>query len=357
MRERLVRLLEEETDACPTSIGSTADVILALFERRTGEQFTTTPGVTVGSRLRSLAKVLGNVTREAGQGFTPPLLSGDKVGPRGAYRVWNRAPLVHMDVELWRQAEERRDALGPRVLRVEDDMEIVDRGLASWLRDQRFLRTCDVEHGEGSMALLILWEVQHGRTFPAAVDGDNTAARLASFSRRLRDRASRDDVLSADLVVREMQFPLAPALPASHQLRWSVQVRCPEDGTSTEWYDEFKERWLAYLRELAMSARSRPAIEAAEERPRKRARAPSPPVREAGPRAADQGGGRRAATVRGRSPDRGPELSAKRMRQDLRRWLQPRGSTATTADIMDATGGAEVAVSSGHGQATSGAAT
>ena len=90
---------------------------------------------------------------------------------------------------------QRRDASGPRALRVQDEMEHADRKLAAWLGDPRYLWPCQVEQGESNMALLILWEVQHGRTFPAAVDGDNTAARLASFSRRLRDRVLRDDVL------------------------------------------------------------------------------------------------------------------------------------------------------------------
>ena len=151
--------------------------------------------------------------------------------------MWNRVPLVHIDAERWRKTEEQRDASRPNTLRVEDDMESTDRALTTGLRDARYLRPCNVEQGEGSMALLILWEVQHGRPIPAAVDGENLAARLVSFSRRLHDWVMRDDVLNADLVVKEMQFPLALGLPASHQLRWSVQVRRPEDDQPAGWYE------------------------------------------------------------------------------------------------------------------------
>ena len=197
------------------------------------------------------------------------------------------------------------------------------------------------------MALLILWEVQHGRTFPAAVDGDNVAARLSSFSRRLHDRLMRDDVLRDTLEVREMQFPLAPALPASHQLRWAVQVRRPEGEEQAGWYHTFVERWQAYLRTLVTTARGRQGADPSEERPRKRTRAP-PPSRP--PPAPAPSAARRAAPVRDRSPAAGREPSAKRSRGSLAGWLQPRGGSTTTPV---AAGGSDTAVSSGHGRATS----
>ena len=156
-------------------------------------------------------------------------------------------------------------------------MEHVDCKLAAWLGDPRYLRPCKVEQGESSMALLLLlWEVQHGRPFPAAVDGDNVAARLSSFSRRLRDRLMRDDVLRDTLEVREMQFPLAPALPASHQLRWAVQVQRPEGDELAGWYNNFIARWREHLRSLVITSRGRPEAEFSEQRPCKRARAPPP---------------------------------------------------------------------------------
>ena len=273
LRQRLVQLLQEDTEICPVVAGSTAETLLALFERVTGEVFSDSPGAALKSRERSLAKVMGNITREAGS--DPPLQSVEGK----MYRVWNRVPRVSMDLDRWRQEERRRDAAGPSVLRVRQAMAGVDAELAAWLRGHRYLVPTAVEQGEAGMALLLLWEVDHGRPFPAGVAGESVAARLASFSRRLRARVAQDDELSAWLQVREMQFPLAPGLPASHQLRWSVRVRRPELGEATGWYDDFVTRWRAYLASLLpASQRAQPAAEVLEGRPRKRQRAvpPSP---------------------------------------------------------------------------------
>ena len=365
LRQRLVQLLQEDTEICPVVAGSTAEALLALFERVTGEMFSDSPGAALTSRVRSLAKVMGNITREAR--LDPPLQSVE----RNMYRVWNRVPRVSMDLDRWRQEERRRDAAGPSVLRVRQAMAGVDAELAAWLRGHRYLVPTAVEQGEAGMALLLLWEVDHGRPFPAGVAGESAAATLASFSRRLRTRVAQDDELSAWLQVREMQFPLAPGLPASHQLRWSVRVRRPEPGEATGWYNDFVARWRAYLASLLpASQRAQPAAEVLEGRPRKRQRAvpPSPdagqanmivevpavvPVQQAPDGAAVRPAGRRQR-VRARSPAVVPGPGTKRPRMDLRGWLQPRNMEETLPSTAMASSTGGTAVSSGHGRATAG---
>ena len=243
--------------------------------------------------------------------------------------------------------------------------------MASWQRGHRYLVPTAVEQGEAGMAHLLLWEVDRGRPFPAGVAGESVAARLASFSRRLRARVAQDDELSAWLQVREMQFPLAPGLPASHQLRWSVRVRRPELGEATGWYDDFVTRWRAYLASLLpASQRMQPAAALVERRPRKRQRAapPSPdsvdlsmiadvaaavPVQQATGGAAVGPAGRRQR-VRARSPAVVPGPGSKRPRMDLRGWLQPRNTGGALGSPTVASGTGGTAVSRGHGRATSG---
>jgi hypothetical protein len=100
------------------------------------------------------------------------------------------------------------------------------------------------------MALLLLWEVEHGCPFPSLA-GDSQASRLTGFTRRLKDRVARDDELKEWLVCKYMQMPLAPGLPASHHSRWSVKVVAPPDGLEAGWYNTFVERWKGYLQSLS----------------------------------------------------------------------------------------------------------
>lgn len=64
LRRRLVQLLREETEVCPASAGATAQELLEFFETRTGETFSANPGALLTSRVRALAKVMGNITKE-----------------------------------------------------------------------------------------------------------------------------------------------------------------------------------------------------------------------------------------------------------------------------------------------------
>ncbi len=62
------------------------------------------------------------------------------------------------------------------------------------------------------MALLILWEVDHGCPFPSLAE-DSQAYRLASFTKRMKKGVARDEELKEWLVCKEMQMPLSPGLP------------------------------------------------------------------------------------------------------------------------------------------------
>ena len=62
-----------------------------------------------------------------------------------------------------------------------------DAGLAKWIRQHRFLRPVPGEEGESEIALLFLWDVDHGCSLPSLA-GDSQASLLKGFTRRLKDR-------------------------------------------------------------------------------------------------------------------------------------------------------------------------
>ena len=72
VRRRLVTLIQHDMLVCPHVEGVVAVGVLELFEWLTGETFSDTPGALVGSRVRGMAKVPGNLSRE--ERLEPPLL-------------------------------------------------------------------------------------------------------------------------------------------------------------------------------------------------------------------------------------------------------------------------------------------
>jgi hypothetical protein len=110
------------------------------------------------------------------------------------------------------------------------------------------------------MALLLLWEIDHGTPFPSGSAG-GLADTLMGFTRRLMFQVRADDELGQWLVYREMQVPLAPGLPETHHTRWSLRVMAPSTGAPSGWYDTFTERWRAYLATQLPAAQ--PALAAA----------------------------------------------------------------------------------------------
>ena len=240
LKARLVRFLQADTNVCAVLDGSTAETLVACFERLTGEAFTDSPGAAVTSRVRRMAKVMGNLTTELQ--LDPPLLAA----MWGSLRVWNRKPKVSMDVERWRRAEAAREATATPAARNCVVMAGVNAELGAWLWATPYLRAVKVETGEITMALLILWEVEHGQLFSAGVNGDNRTALAASFGRRLQVQVQKDDELQGWVKTREMQCAVQAGVPAVHQLRWSVQVVRPAAGDPKGFYNEFVLRWRAY---------------------------------------------------------------------------------------------------------------
>jgi hypothetical protein len=97
LRRRLVQFIREETEVCPAAAGATAQELLEVFKSSTGELFSANPGVLLTSRVRGLARVMGNITRE--ESFNPPLVAGH----RRALVSWNRAPRAPLAREAWRR--------------------------------------------------------------------------------------------------------------------------------------------------------------------------------------------------------------------------------------------------------------
>ena len=222
-------------------------------------------------------------------------------------------------------------------------MAAANAELASWVRRSPFLKAVEVETGEVTMALLLLWEVEHGRTFPAKIDGDNRAAMAAGFGRRLQAQVQKDDELRGWLVAKRMQCAVQAGAPAVHQLRWSLRVVRPAAGDPGGFYDKFVTRWKEYVASLLTPAaaatprtRGRTVGQDGDEPGVKRRRA-APPERPAAAEVESSPPRRRE-----RSPAAAVTEAPKRQRTtDLRGWLQPR--SARTDETL-----------SGHGRATTG---
>ena len=244
LRSRLEQLLLEETSPCSETAAVAALEILALFETATGELFADTPGTRLASRVSGIGRVLGNITREVH--FDPPLQQFSRRGR--AY--WNRRPHAFMDAVVWKACVLDAEQFALPIVRLRDQLVECNAGLAEWVRRHRYLTPIEVESGESGMALLMLWEVDHGRPFPRQ-GGDSTSAQLLGFTRRLQARVQEDAELRAWLTCKYMQRPLAPGLPAAHHSRWSVRIVKPAPTEPQGWYDEFLRRWRQHLEELA----------------------------------------------------------------------------------------------------------
>ena len=257
LRQRLSAVIREDMEVCLAEQGVESVVVLELFERVTGEAFADTPGVAVGQRIRGMAKVLGNISRE--EDITPPLESTTHVRHCGRMTLWNRRPRAPVDVRAWRRQVEALELRAVPVPRLRTQMASVDIGLAAWIHDHRYLVATDVASGESGMALLLLWEVDHERTFPSQ-GGTGLTATLGSFTKRLQARVAKDPRL-AWLQSADMAVPLSPGLAPTHHKRWSVRVLAPAPAEPRGWYDDFLARWRAYIETLVSPPGSRPTAE------------------------------------------------------------------------------------------------
>ena len=249
LHTRLVCLINEDTVVCDVAAGAVAPCLLELFERVTGEMFTMTPGALLTARVRAISRMLVSLMNREGL-LAAPLLQGQRVFRTGAYSCWNRRPRIWADWEAWRRQVLLAETFQAGTPRTRVTTGQVDAELAGWLSNHRHLQPVEVAQGECSMALLLLWEVEHGCSFPTAAGADR-ARILAGFTRRLMRRVATDEELKLWLVTKEVQQPLAPGLPDSHHTRWSVRICKPPSTDPQGWYTEFTTRWLAYLASLA----------------------------------------------------------------------------------------------------------
>ena len=79
--------------------------------------------------------------------------------------MWNRKPRTLLAVERWRRQAEAKEAVVTPTARSSVVMAKVNAELAVWLRTTPYLKAIQVEDGDVTMALLLLWEVEHVRLF------------------------------------------------------------------------------------------------------------------------------------------------------------------------------------------------
>jgi ribonuclease HI len=380
LRRRLVHLLQDDMDVCPAAVGASSEVLLEYFERLTGESFSASPGVSLLSRLNGIGRTMVNVWK---QDALNPVLQRH-VGAGGRLR-WNRQPRgLRVDLAAWRRGVEAAEAFAAPEPRLRGRVAAVNQELLMWVHHHRYLVPAgsdDPVTWESGMALLLLWEVDHHRSFITG-GGDSAALKLLSFTRRLKARLALDQEVALWLRWADVAAPLMPGLPPTHHTRWSVRIAAPCRAEPRGWYDLFTERWREYARSLAGPVGAGRALVAppsmddgqvglrrgrtAEGAPRakRRARGQHPSrgtPASAAPEAADVGLDWPEEPVRGPPSTRTPRPRAaatageepplKRQRAgDLRRWLLP----APRDVVSSSTSATGAGVSIGHGRATLG---
>jgi len=91
-----------------------------------------------------------------------------------------------------------------------------------WIKQHRHLRAVDVDCGEPSVALLLLWELEHNTRFPCRTPG--LSARVGLFTKTLSDVVTADSELRTWLHHRQQWMPLCIGLPHQHHVRWAVEI-------------------------------------------------------------------------------------------------------------------------------------
>ena len=172
---------------CTEAAAVPALALLARFESTIVEIFEDTPGTRLASRVAGIGRAMSNVVREVE--FDPPLVQYSRRGRA----FWNRVPRATLDVDAWKAQVEAAEQFAAPTVRSRAWMADSNAALLDWLRHHRYLRPVDVADGESGMALLILWEVDHGCTFPSHGATGSSAA-LVGFTRRLKSRVKRDAV-------------------------------------------------------------------------------------------------------------------------------------------------------------------
>jgi hypothetical protein len=270
LRQLLHQLLQRETSPCPARSGSTSETFLALFETSSGEPFAPSPGLAPGQRITAMGKSLGFfIDKPQLFPFDPPL---QRISRSGTY-YYSRAPLRRVDTAAWRQSLLGSAASPPAV---DLSRPASAMGLASWIRHHPHLRAAAIDQGESGMALLLLWEVEHGGPFPSTA-ANRSSSLLTGFTRRLQNAIAQDTnipPLGEWLSMQTMGCPLGPGLPPTYHARWSVRITPP--SAPADWYAQFTARWRAYLLSLVCPASPSSAVEASSSSSAALPRPPSP---------------------------------------------------------------------------------
>ena len=118
-----------------------------------------------------------------------------------------------------------------------------------WLKRHPHFREVPVRDGEASIALLLLWEVDHGKQFPSRAT--DLSGRLGGFTRQLITAVAADTELSQWMVSDYIHCTLGIAVPWSWHRKWSVRI----DSAVGE---PFLSTWKAHLLSLAVRPHSAP---------------------------------------------------------------------------------------------------
>ena len=253
LRSHLVALLRDSTVACPAPFGASTLDILALFEETFHEPFSETPGAVVGARVRAIAKVLALIARDSSVGLEL------KTTMKSRLVHWSRRLKVPVASLEWRRRMETLEASHPKALHSRHCMAHADAQLALWIRSHEFLVPAEVVSGECSMALLILWEVDHGRSFPTQA-GENPSHVVLGFTKRLKRQVSSDPELKEWLVWKDVFTSLSPGLPNLRHTRWAVRLKPPLGPSPPPWYEDFLARWRSFLEALVVRPAAQPPM-------------------------------------------------------------------------------------------------
>ena len=117
------------------------------------------------------------------------------------------------------------------------------KGVGAWLQGHPHLRAAEVKSGEVAAALLILWEVDHGRQWPSQAQADDWHARAKSFGAALCRGIRSNKSVAAWLCRGRCHGPLVPGMKPSAYMRYSVDINEAVGA-------DFLGRWKSYLEDV-----------------------------------------------------------------------------------------------------------